>query len=319
MAMGQHLTVASRELDGFEGMHNAVSGTHVDVVQLGRGRLHGRLAHIGSRNFSLSIGSFNVGLRVERVSTDEKLIIGMLLHAADRVTHWSFDLQPADVLLIPALTEHHGVFKGASCYAAIRLNLNELPAIFGGDPRLGDPENWRIKNHYRADPGIGMLAAQRLPLIANDLAQRGDTLSLGAAEFWKRTIVECMTATITASLPPDNCGYLPSALKLVRNVEDCLEAAGDRPLHLSEVCFALRASRRSLHRAFHEVYGIGPVTFLRRKRLCAVHTILKSSAPGTKTVAGVALEQGFTELGRFSQNYHVMFGEYPSQTLKRSI
>jgi len=63
------------------------------------------------------------------------------------------------------------------------------------------------------------------------------------------------------------------------------------------------------------VFGLGPFSFLRHKRLCAVHSILHESIPGSTTVAAVAMQQGFYELGRFSQYYHAMFGERPSQTL----
>src|SRR6478736_3265919 len=78
---------------------------------------------------------------------------------------------------------------------------------------------------------------------------------------------------------------------------------------------ALGGSRRTLNHAFQEVFGLGPVSFLRHKRLCAVHSILHESVPGSTTVAAVAMQQGFYELGRFSQYYHAMFGERPSQTL----
>lgn len=74
-------------------------------------------------------------------------------------------------------------------------------------------------------------------------------------------------------------------------------------------------SRRTLHRAFQEVFGLGPVSFLRHKRLCTVHSILRDSAPGTTTVASVAMHQGFYELGRFSHYYFAMFGEHPPRTL----
>ena len=58
-----------------------------------------------------------------------------------------------------------------------------------------------------------------------------------------------------------------------------------------------------------------PVTFLRHKRLCAIHSILKDSNPETVTVAEVAMQQGFVELGRFAHYYRSLFGEYPSETL----
>jgi AraC-like DNA-binding protein len=313
--MGMHLLVDSRRLESFEGLHQAVHGTHVDVMQLGRGRLRGTLSHIGIGEFSLSIGSFNVGMRTKRISSDDRLIIGMLLRAEERVTHWSFDMQPSDVLVIPPLVEHDGIFHGASAYAAMRFDLDEVATMFAGEPRLADPESWRSKNYFRADPAIGPIAARQLAKIVLQLAAHEDTLTALAADFWKRTIAECMTANVISALPPDDSGWLPAARRLIRKVEDHLAEAGARPVHISEICAALGVSRRTLHRAFQEVFGMGPVTFLRHKRLCAIHSILRDSVPGTTTVATVAMQQGFYELGRFSHYYYAMFGEYPSQTL----
>ena len=34
--MADHLTVEGRDLDGFEGLQEAVKGTHFDILQLGR-------------------------------------------------------------------------------------------------------------------------------------------------------------------------------------------------------------------------------------------------------------------------------------------
>ncbi|OKO73363.1 helix-turn-helix domain-containing protein [Bradyrhizobium sp. AS23.2] len=313
--MGQFLLVDSRRLDGFEGLREAVHGSHVDVMQLGRGRLRGTLSHVGIGDFSLSIGSFNVGMRTQRISSDDKLIVGMLLAAEERVAHWSFDMQLNDVLVIPPLLEHDGVFHGASAYAAMRFDLTEVASLFGGEARLSDPDTWRSRGHFRADPETGAIASRRLVRIMSHLRTHQHRLTPSTADFWKRSIVECMGANVMSSLPPDDAGWLPSARRLIRRVEDYLDEAGTRPVHVSEICAALGVSRRTLHRAFQEVFGLGPVSFLRHKRLCAVHSILHESAPGSTTVAAVAMDQGFYELGRFSQYYFAMFGERPSQTL----
>ena len=302
-------------LDSFEGMHQAIQGSHVDVMQLGRGKLRGSLSHVGIGDFSLSIGSFSVGLRTQRVATDDKLVIGMLLNSRDRVTHWSFDMRPADVLVMPPSTEHEGSFHGASAYAAIRFDLAEIAALFKGEPRLSDPATWLSKSHYRADPLIGNAATRRLPLLVARLARQQATLSDRAADFWKRSIIDAVTGTILHSLPPDTRGPLPSAIQLVRNVEAYLDAFSLRPVHISEICAFFNVSRRSLHRAFYDVLGLGPLTFLRHKRLCAVHSVLRDADPASVTVAMVAMQQGFIELGRFAHYYHSLFGEYPSDTL----
>jgi transcriptional regulator GlxA family with amidase domain len=160
-----------------------------------------------------------------------------------------------------------------------------------------------------------MLATQRLPLIISRLARQQTALSDAAADFWKRSIIDAVTGTIVHALPPDSRGLLPSATQLVRKVDEYLEAAGLRPVHVSEICAHLSVSRRSLHRAFYDVFGLGPISFLRHKRLCAIHSVLKESDPAKVTVAQVAIQHGFIELGRFSHYYHSLFGEYPSETL----
>ena len=313
--MRRPIFVSSCSLDSFEGLHQAIQGSHVEVMQLGRGKFRGSLSHVGIGDFSLSIGAFSVGVRTQRVPTDDKLVIGMLLNAEDRVTHWSFDMRPADVLIMPPSTEHDGIFRGASAYAAIRLDLAEVTSLFKGEPRLSDPAAWLTKNHYRADASISVAATRRLPLIISRLAQHQGALSDAAADFWKRSIVDAVTGTIMHALPPDSRGHLPSATQLVGKVDDYLDTTGLRPVHISEICAHLNVTRRTLHRAFFDALGLGPITFLRYKRLCAIHSVLRDNDPATTTVAQVAIQHGFIELGRFSHYYHSLFGEYPSETL----
>ena len=76
--MGRSIQINTCSLDSFEGLHQAIQGTRVEVTQLGRGRFRGSLSHVGIGDFSLSIGSFSVGVRTQRIATDDKLVIGML-------------------------------------------------------------------------------------------------------------------------------------------------------------------------------------------------------------------------------------------------
>lgn len=309
------LSVTTARVNDFEGFREAVHGSHVDVMQLERGKLSGSLTHVGIGNFSLSIGSFSAGIRTQRTSKEQKLIIGMLLGSSNRVTHWSYDMQPGDVLVIPPSIDHDGRFFGASSYAAIRLDLTDVASIFGNATDLADPATWSVKNHYKADPRLGAIAVYRLRKIASRLADSTGDLPDQSADFWRRSITDAMMATVLHSLPSDTARLHMSATALVRNVENYIDTAGTRPVHISEICTELAVSRRSLHRAFDEVLGMGPVTFLRHKRLCDIHSILRESDPTQTTVARVAIEHGFIELGRFAYYYYTLFGEHPSKTL----
>jgi len=82
-----------------------------------------------------------------------------------------------------------------------------------------------------------------------------------------------------------------------------------------EICSENNIPLRTLNRAFNERFGIGPKAYLKRRRLSAVRTELLRSPPGT-LVTDIANRWGFWHLGQFANDYRILFGELPSQTLK---
>ena len=108
--------------------------------------------------------------------------------------------------------------------------------------------------------------------------------------------------------------------RLVSETEDYIDASDGRPVHISELCCALKVSRRSLHRAFADTLGIGPAAYLRRRRLSAIRSILSRSDTATISIGDLAFEYGFPETGRFAAYYRAHFGESPSETCRtRSV
>src|SRR5262249_9214976 len=153
-----------------------------------------------------------------------------------------------------------------------------------------------------------------IPRLQALVAKLGDApLNAQAAEFWKRAAIEAMSANVVAGTPSQRDGPLPSALKVVRQVEEYLDAAAPAPVHISQICSHMHLSRRTLHRAFNDALGIGPITFLRHRRLCAVHSALRVPKD-IRTISDIALQYGFQNLGRFVSYYRELFGEYPSDT-----
>ncbi|UCB54882.1 MAG: helix-turn-helix domain-containing protein [Thiotrichales bacterium] len=75
-------------------------------------------------------------------------------------------------------------------------------------------------------------------------------------------------------------------------------------------------SVRSLSRAFVKRHGVGPMRFLRERRLEAVRMELINARPGSTKVSDIALRYGFSELGKFSLLYKSVYNEKPSETLR---
>jgi AraC-like DNA-binding protein len=74
-------------------------------------------------------------------------------------------------------------------------------------------------------------------------------------------------------------------------------------------------SVRSLTRAFQKRHGMGPIRFLRLRRLEAARRDLLAAEPGSASVTEVMHRYGFGHPGRFAAQYRRQFGESPSVTL----
>lgn len=93
----------------------------------------------------------------------------------------------------------------------------------------------------------------------------------------------------------------------------------DEAITMTDLCRELAVSRRTLHSCFIEVTGCNPVQYLRNIRLNHVRRELRLAPDGHTKVQDVAAKWGFWHLGHFSSEYKRMFGEQPSETLKRSL
>jgi AraC-like DNA-binding protein len=104
---------------------------------------------------------------------------------------------------------------------------------------------------------------------------------------------------------------------IVARFEGFLEENPDKPLYLTEICPAIGVSERTLRLACEEHLGMGPIRYLSLRRMHLVRRTLLRTDPSTATVTRLATDQGFWELGRFSVAYRALFGESPSESLRR--
>lgn len=89
-------------------------------------------------------------------------------------------------------------------------------------------------------------------------------------------------------------------------------------LHVGHLCRATDMAERSLLRAFHKLFGVGTTQYLKLRRLNRVHFALMASDCEVTTVAAVMAVHGVRELGRFAGTYKALFGESPSETLRKA-
>lgn len=110
----------------------------------------------------------------------------------------------------------------------------------------------------------------------------------------------------------------PPRIELVKLAEQWAQQHPSTPITLEELCREVYVSRRSLIRGFQEHLGMGPMAFLKLRRLHGVRRQLLDHPPATGRVGELAHAWGFPNSGNFARDYTRLFGESPSQTLKRT-
>ncbi|MCV3243726.1 AraC family transcriptional regulator [Mesorhizobium sp. ZC-5] len=313
------LNIQSREIRGVDDLREAVRGANLSIVQLTPGKLHGHLLHAQVGNLVLSTGDFGSAIRARGVMSPEMVTIGMMLESGGEVAQWDYDVVPGDIVVFPKSVEQEGRFTGYSSYATITLSEEDLAEHMTGEGELQDPRFWTKIDRFRTLPS-------RRNSSRRAIAERIAQLRCGAApqsaagmEFFRRALIEAFCSGIVDETSQESGEAHYNSAKLIRKVEDYADGlSSDRPLHISELCSTLNVSRRSLHRAFHDAMGIGPVAYLRFRRLSAVHHALMTLDPKDVNITQIAIDHGFADLGRFSGYFRQMFQESPSQFRRRA-
>jgi AraC family transcriptional regulator, ethanolamine operon transcriptional activator len=126
-----------------------------------------------------------------------------------------------------------------------------------------------------------------------------------------------MFCEIAARMEPKRDSFR-NRVRLVKRAETWIrEHLGDA-IQVPDVCLALGVSRRELEYAFRSILDQSPRDYLQILRLHAIRIqLMRYSSEQSDPVITTAYENGVSHLGRFSANYRKLFGELPSETVRR--
>lgn len=105
------------------------------------------------------------------------------------------------------------------------------------------------------------------------------------------------------------------SLRRFERLERWVDAHLGEALTLDRLCAISGVRWRTLQKAVMALRGQSPLEWIAARRLAAVRAQLLLK-PADATISRIALDFGFTHLGRFSAIYHQTYGELPSETLE---
>lgn len=297
----------------------ALRHTNVRAMQVSRGRFQASLTHVPVGDWSLQYLSFEQGASVcAGDAPRDRYALVVPLVQSDRCRLLGKSLTPRSLGIYAPGSEHADVMVAGSAEVVI-VAPDELRSRSDDDGFFLPGQGSQLRETSRV--GLDRLR-DLLCRIPQASKEPGRPLECAEAQKSLADSLLCAVKEISQSEAAD----LQTGSKLgrprlprrevLRRIRDLLEHETDKPLYVGELAAAIGISQPSLQRVFHEWFGMPPARYLALKRL---HLARQRLRQGTgETVTAIASSLGFWDQSRFSKSYRSVFGELPSETLRRA-
>jgi AraC-like DNA-binding protein len=294
---------------------SAIRGGNYDVVVKSKGDFRVELTTIDLDRLWMqrSSGGLPWVIRCVNVPTRSPVVF-LAEEDKDPMQYNGIEITSRD--LVVCRNPQHQLAPGASNIAALSLTHEDLAAAslaVNGRPLELPPDTYALQPSAAALARLRRLhgEARRLAKTAPDLI-RNQQAAAALEDELVRAMIECLTQGMSPSREA------PLHSKVMSRFEEFVAERPHEPLHLAEVCRGIGVSVRTLRACCQEYLGVGPNRYLWLRRMKLARAALLDIDSATKTVTDVATNYGFWELGRFAVEYRDLYGETPSNTLRRA-
>ncbi len=289
-----------------------------NLVQLEPGLLehHYLIAQLGGIQFARV--TVNLPMLHRSGSPDRTLTFALPLSPDPAYTWCGFPLTQCQIIVHRANQEVNLLGRSSSDFAVVTLDVDDFLGC-------GMPEDHALFERIFAEHthvlAVNQTTFLRVKHYLQELFTMIQTQPQKATHPVMQTIIrndflplllECLATSL--AMPEASFSH---RYQMVKQVEAHMLTHLNQPLTLQDLCTVVGAKSRTLQTAFLAVYGTSPMAYLKIQRLYGARLHLQSADPKTGTVVGIATNWGFWHMGHFSRDYKQMFGETPSQTLKR--
>lgn len=282
--------------------------------QIGRGRFKGSLFIACTSHLTLANVSWAPGIGVSGDRADGVVEFAMPVRRCGAACVRGREVRDDEgVLLYPG---EETDFRTAAPVEVIAVAVERGLFERASEAVLGRPVD-----SLRRDARLALIDADGLRSVLMTFISTlrkelsSDTALLRDPILARRLESEVLNRLLSGLKAPETCVDSSRRRALAWGAETFLRDNLSAALTVSDVCNAVGASERTLHRAFRELFGMSPKAYLKTLRLNAVRRDLRSGDPAC-SVTQVATRWGFWHLGWFSRDYGIMFGESPSETIR---
>jgi AraC-like DNA-binding protein len=291
-------------------------------------------ARRGSRNIDLSIDGFDLpnmflhhlrfatGVALESSRSDGHYVICLPLsgRAEASAGGTSIACNPHSAVIFCRPATPASMVRTEAPMAALNLTISQGAVMRQLAALLGEPVDTAPEFASTLDltQGHGGNLARYLLLALRDFRQADQPpwtpIMIGGFE-------DFIISKLLVSHPHSYSSALrkaekPIAPRDVRRAMDYMEARLGAAITIADVAGASGIAGRTLFKHFRDFHGMSPMQHLRNSRFDKVREALVRADP-EQSVTEIAMNWGFTHMGRFAVEYRQRFGESPSESLRR--
>jgi AraC family ethanolamine operon transcriptional activator len=304
----------SRKFESLDDIRESIRDADAEFIPMGD-QLKGRSISIDLGDVQFSSTELAGGLR-SRGTQLNCFSLGVQISRTKLVSQWDLELEPGDVVVMPPGIERDGCSIGEAHFAMVSLYSGTLAAL--GGPDVTKKELWLVRRpqRYRPEPKVAEEMVRTISRLLRFCDEWQPSSSSQVELMKKRLLIPYLLAFNSDTQRPAEVS-VASGPSIIRRAEDWIEMAEPESLNVLDLSGALGIPLRTLQRTFQTQLGLGPASYLRRRRLALARRALLEASPEAASVTQIATDHGFWDLGRFSVAYHRAFGEKPSRTLRR--
>ncbi|MEW9838551.1 helix-turn-helix domain-containing protein [Mesorhizobium marinum] len=296
------------EVSQIEDLSGVVRGAELEAIQLAGARVHGSVSFVEQDGISLTNCTINSGLVSLRGLLSRRspiLFVGLKFGSGSR--QWLSAVEDGDVGIIMPGDEFDAIHSTGTHLVTIAVSRERLDLSLDRHGS-GFPESTYPQTGLHSAP----IPEKRRLWLKRRLEQSVlSTCDDGVGHEVLHAIVDHYQCTPTMG---DGRTRPVGRAQIVDRVRAYIGRNISSPISIADLTEAGQTSPRSLHRAFVEVLGESPLSFVRRVRLHAIRRELCGNAT-SDTISSIVNSFGKnSDPGRLAGRYRNLFGETPAVT-----
>lgn len=298
---------------------SAFRSVDVELFPTAKGKFYAELTQVSMNKLWVHGAHENLPRVYVGAVKPHRTAIGFLTRSNQpAMQHCGMEVLPGHIIINDAELMYRRT--EADCdWGSISLPKGELDATYQAEIGHGHAGSSR-KHLVRPAPDLMSRLLKMHQMVGQLAKTTPDILSLPeVVRALEQELIRVMIRCLTEGEPTGMTSGGHRHDLIIARFEGFLEEHPDMPLYLTEICAAIGVAERTLRAACEEYLGMGPIRFLTLRRMHLVRRALRQADPSTATVTRLATDYGFWELGRFSVAYRALFGESPSESLRRPV